>query len=100
MFARHLPLRTVAFSLALMAGAVLAAPNARGAESKVDPKAKKVLDDFGKFYAKLKGFKVTAKIGLTVEQKGQSQTQEFVQKFVAERPNKLSYTLESQQGVP
>jgi peroxiredoxin len=98
MFARRLPLRTVAFSLALIAGAVLASPAALAADPEVDPKAQQVLDEFGKFYAKLKGFKTTAKIGLTVEQKGQSQTQEFTQKFVVERPNKLSYTLESQQG--
>ncbi len=98
MFTRHLPFRTVAFSLALIAGAVLVSRGARAAEPEVDPKARQVLDDFGKFYAKLKGSKFTAKIGLTVEQMGQSQTQEFTQDFIIERPNKLSYTLESQQG--
>ncbi len=97
MFARP-SLRTAAFSLALIVCAVLAARGALAADPEVDPKAKQVLDEFGKFYAKLKGFKFTAKIGLTVEQKGQSQTQEFTQQFVVERPNKLSYTLESQQG--
>ncbi len=98
MFTRHRTVRTIAFTLALIAGAALVSRTATAADSEVDPKAKKVLDEFGKFYGKLDGFKVTVKIALTVEQKGQEQTQDFTQHFAAERPNKLSYKLESPQG--
>jgi peroxiredoxin len=91
-------IRRVAVSLTLLAGMLLPAGGALGEESKVDPKAKEVLDTFGKFYAKLDGFKVNVKIALVIEQQGKSQTQEFTQKFNVQRPNKLSYILESPQG--
>lgn len=65
---------------------------------KIDPEAKKVVDAFGKFFAGLKGFRFTDTVALHIEQLGQKQTQEFVQKFSAERPNKFSYALESQRG--
>jgi len=93
----HAILRPALVVLALFASSLLQ-PAAHGQEATVDPEAKKVLDAFGKYYAELKGFEVTAKIGLTVEQAGQKQSQDFVQKFAAEKPNKFSYALESAQG--
>jgi peroxiredoxin len=97
MFHRRRSSRRVAVSLALLAGLLLSAGSAFG-DAKVDPKAKEVLDTFGKFYSKLDGFKVNVKIALVIEQQGKSQTQEFSQKFNVQRPNKLSYVLDSAQG--
>lgn len=67
-------------------------------EPEVDPKAREVLDAFGKYYAGLEGFKVKVTIALTVEQKGQKQSQEFVQNFAVQKPNKFSYAVDSMQG--
>jgi thiol-disulfide isomerase/thioredoxin len=76
----------------------LVAPRSLAAKPEVEPKAQQVLDAFGKYMVGLRGFRVTTEIALTVEQKGQRQSTDFVQKFAAERPNKLSYSLDSQQG--
>ena len=84
--------------LCLLVAFVAMAPCAAAAEPEVEPKAQQVLDAFGKYLAGLRGFSVTASIALSVEQKGQKQSTEFVQKFSAERPNKLAYSLDSQQG--
>lgn len=90
-----------AFGLCL-ALVVAVGPSARAAESDakvaVDPKAQKVLDDFGKFYASLKGFRVASDVSLVIEQAGQKQNQVFEIKLSAERPNKLWFSLESPQG--
>ncbi len=85
-------------SLLLLAALSLVAPATLAQESDVDPKAREVLDAFGKFYAGQQSFRVKVTISLTVEQKGQTQSQEFVQTFAVEKPNRFSYALDSQQG--
>jgi len=92
MFTPAMPLRAIGCSLALLfaAGPLTAA--------EVDAKSQKVIDDFGKFYAALKGFRVQTNVALHVEQGGQKQDQDFAIKLAAERPNKLSFLLESAQG--
>jgi thiol-disulfide isomerase/thioredoxin len=82
----------------MLATMLLVAPAATGQEAKIDPKAQEVLNRFGKFYAGLEGFKVKVTISLTVEQKGQNQSQEFIQNFALQKPNKFSYALDSAQG--
>jgi thiol-disulfide isomerase/thioredoxin len=67
----------------------------RADEPKVDAESKKVLDSLGAFYSKLEGFQVDVNVALTIEQQGLKQSQDFKQKFGAERPNKLSYALDS-----
>src|SRR5262245_53820537 len=85
-------IRAIGCTLALLfaAGPLTAA--------EVDAKSQKVIDDFGKFYASLKGFRVQTNVALHVEQGGQKQDQDFAIKLAAERPNKLSFVLDSQQG--
>ncbi|REK08929.1 MAG: DUF2092 domain-containing protein [Planctomycetota bacterium] len=81
-------------AVALTAASAL---QARAAEPQVDAESQKVLDKFGKFYSNLDKFKVDVNVSLTVERQGLQQTQNFEQKFSAERPNKLSYALDSGQ---
>ncbi len=84
--------------LVALAAFFLVSPAALAAEPQIDPEAKKVLDEFGKFYAGLDDLKVTVKINLTIEQQGRKQTQEFEQKITAQRPNKLLYALDASQA--
>ncbi len=93
----HPALRPAAL-LTLCAACFLVPQAAVAAEPEIDPKAKEVLDAFGKFYAGLDDLKVTVKIDLTVEQAGRKQSQVFDQKFTAQRPNKLVYNLETGQA--
>jgi len=81
--------------LPVILGAALAARAAEKPVPQVDPQAQKAIDAMGKYYAQLKGFKVSVDIALNVEQQGQRQTQAFAQKISAERPNKFSCVLES-----
>ncbi len=78
-------------------GSPLLAADAK-AKTTIDPKAQKVADAFSKYILGLKGFKMTSNIALRVEQQGRRQEYEFVQKFSAERPNKLNCVLESPQA--
>jgi peroxiredoxin len=89
--------RRLALSLAMALGMLLAARPAL-AQPEVDEKSKEVLAQYGKFYSGLEGFKVKVTIKLEIEQKGQKQSQEFVQQFAAAKPNKFSYALNSDQG--
>jgi peroxiredoxin len=82
----------------LAACSMLVASTARGDEPKIDPQAKKIVDAFGKYYAGLKGFRVSVSVALQVEQLGKKQSQTFDQKFFAERPNKFFYSLASAAG--
>jgi thiol-disulfide isomerase/thioredoxin len=82
----------------LAACAMTFAGTAGGDEAKIDPEAKKVVEAFGKYYAGLKGFRVSVSVALQVEQQGKKQSQTFDQKFMAERPNKFFYTLASAAG--
>jgi peroxiredoxin len=91
--------RRIAYALvALVALPTLALSADATAKKTVDPAAKKVIDAFSAYFASLKGFQVTAKIVISVDQQGQHQQHDFLQKISAERPNKLACTLESPQS--
>jgi thiol-disulfide isomerase/thioredoxin len=79
----------------LAACSLLSGNPASADEPKIDPAARKVVDAFGKYFAGLKGFHLTADVAVKVESQGQKQTQEFKQDFSARRPNELSYVLDS-----
>jgi thiol-disulfide isomerase/thioredoxin len=68
------------------------------AKREIDPKAKKVVDEWGKYLSGLKGFQYSADVSFSVERGDQKQSQDFATKLAAQRPNKLDYQLESQQG--
>ncbi|MGD9724663.1 MAG: DUF2092 domain-containing protein [Pirellulales bacterium] len=87
-----------ACSLFLLSWASLRSRPAAAAEAKVDAKAQKVIDDFSKYYAGLKGFSVKVDIDLAVEQQGKKQEVHFSQQLAAERPNKLSYVSDGAAG--
>jgi peroxiredoxin len=91
--------RSVVRSLVVLAAYwLILGGGAAADEVKIDPEAKKVIDAFGKFFGGLKGFHFSDTVALHIERMGQKQSEEFVQKFTAERPNKLSYSLGSQRG--
>ena len=91
--------RPVVRSLVVLAAFGLLLGSIAGAdEVKIDPQAKKVVDAFGKFFGALKGFRFHDTVTLHIERQGQRQSEEFLQTFSAERPNKLSYSLESKRG--
>lgn len=76
-----------------------AASAAPAIPQEVSPEAKKVIDSFGAYFTKVKGFKVTFDVALAVEQPNKPvQNLKFLQHFSAERPNKLMWTAESPQG--
>ncbi len=64
-------------------------------EPKIDPAARKVVDAFGKYFAGLKGFRLTADVAVEVESQGQKRTQEFKAQISAQRPNELLYVLDA-----
>jgi peroxiredoxin len=68
---------------------------AAAAKPDVDPKAQQVVDKWGKFITGLRGFQFDGGVALTIEQQGKKQSQDFVLKFAAERPNKLAFTVEA-----
>ena len=64
----------------------------------VDPEARKALDGFGKYVVGLQGFSVVVDVKLQVVQNGNTNAIDFAQKLQAERPNKLSFSVESDAG--
>lgn len=92
----RLPSRLPLALAAWIAWAALASHAA--AEPKVDAESQKVLDTFGKFFQGTKGFRVKANIALEIEQKGQKQSQDFLQNYAAQRPNQFAYSLDSPGG--
>ncbi len=63
--------------------------------AKVDPKAKKVIDAWGKYFSGLRGFTFASDVAIQFEQQGQKQNRNFTLKLSAERPNKLAYSAEA-----
>ncbi len=98
MFTPATLVRAFGCSFVFLAATALVARAAEDAEGKIDPKAQKVVDAWSKYTAGLKSFSVDSKVVLVVEQGGQKQTQDFQLKLAAERPNKLAFSVESQQG--
>ena len=91
--------RSLGWSLVVVSTICASAHAAGGsAKKEVDPKAQKVIDAFGKYFSGIQNFSFTANVAISVEQQGQRQNMDFVQKFSAARPNKLSCTLESPQS--
>jgi len=91
---------TVVYSLVVAAAFVgwFSAVGQEPTKREIDPKAKKVVDDWSKYLSALKGFQYSADVSFSVERGNQKQSQEFSTKLAAQRPNKLDYQLESQQG--
>jgi len=83
-------------SLIVALASLAVAHSAAAAKPEVDPKAQQAVDKWGKFVAGLRGFQFDGGVALTVEQQGKKQSQNFVLKFAAERPNKLSFSVEAQ----
>jgi thiol-disulfide isomerase/thioredoxin/outer membrane lipoprotein-sorting protein len=80
--------------VAALASLAVAHP-AAAAKPEVDPKSQQTVDKWGKFVAGLRGFQFDGGVALTIEQQGKKQSQNFVLKFAAERPNKLSFSVEA-----
>lgn len=78
-----------------LASCVAAHAGDEAAKQQIDPKAQKVVDQWGKFVAGLRSFQFDGGVALTIEQQGKKQSQNFVLKFAAERPNKLSFSVEA-----
>jgi thiol-disulfide isomerase/thioredoxin len=90
-FGRHLIRSFVIAAGILAVGSVAQA----AAKAEVDPKAQKVIDDWGKYVQGLRGFQYEAAVELSIEQAGKKQNQNFTISCKAERPNKLAYTVDA-----
>jgi thiol-disulfide isomerase/thioredoxin len=88
-------LRPALCSLVFALASFAVAHPAAAAKPEVDPKAQQAVDKWGKFVAGLRGFQFDGGVTLTIEQQGKKQSQNFVLKFAAERPNKLSFSVEA-----
>jgi len=66
--------------------------------AKLDPKAKAVIDRFGKFFAGLKGFRTLLLVQIKSEAAGQKMDFSATHHIAAERPNKFSLEVESSVG--
>ena len=85
---------------AVICACTIAASSVGRAEDQaaIDPQVRKVFDDFATFLKGLKGFEVSIDVAMQIEQNGDSNKVEFEQKLHAQRPNKLSFTLEASAG--